>query len=80
MLHVEKFSSSYFIFIFPPTAEIVEFLYLTINGTLSMRYIISFGMSGNSKRQNTYHQYEKIKYLYTEILKHVVARFLLNNY
>ena len=38
-----------------------------------------FGMSGHSKRQNTYYQYEKIKYLYTEVLKHVVARFLLNS-
>jgi len=80
MLHVEKFSSSYVMFIFPPIAEIVDFLYLTINGALSMRYNVSFGMSGNSKRQITYHQYEKIKYLYTEILKHVMARFLLNNY
>ena len=80
MLHVEKFSSSYFIFIFPPIAEMVDFLYLTINDTLSMRYHVSFGMSGNSKRQITYHQYEKIKYLYTEIFKDVMARFLLNNY
>ena len=53
-------------FIFPPIAEIVDFLYLTINGALSMRYNVSFGMSGNSKRQITYHQYEKIKYLWTE--------------
>ena len=50
MLHVEKFSSSYFIFIFPPIAEIADFLYSTINGPLSMRYKVLIGMSGNSKK------------------------------